>query len=252
MIIGFASAVCLVSSIFVSGAAVSLKEQQKANALLDLQKNVVAVSGLTEKTELQQADIDVFFNASAPQRIEELYVDLSSGKTVNKQVVDDHVAAVKNDPAKSCPQPKVNKPKIRCLPKYKRVFNVIKNGVVEKVIIEIEGKGLWSTLQGFLALDSAGKVIQGITFYAHKETPGLGGEVDNANWKSEWPGKIAYNGNGEPQVRVIKGQASADSKTDISGLSGATLTANGVTYLVQFWLGEEGYGKYLNSLGRGA
>ena len=48
-IIGFATAVCLVSSIFVSGAAVSLKEQQKANALLDLQKNVVAVSGLTEK-----------------------------------------------------------------------------------------------------------------------------------------------------------------------------------------------------------
>lgn len=247
-IIGFATAVCLVSSIFVSGAAVSLKSKQKANALLDLQKNVVAVSGLTEKTNLVQSDIDMFFATEATERIEEFYIELASGQVVDKKTVDDHATANKG----ACPQPKNNSPKIKCLPKYKRAFKVLKNNVTDKVIIEIEGKGLWSTLKGFLALDSTGKTIKGITFYSHKETPGLGGEVDNPKWKAEWPGKVAFDNAGKPQVKVIKGAAASGSNTEVSGLSGATLTANGVSNLVQFWLGEEGYGKYLNSLGRGA
>ena len=102
---------------------------------------------------------------------------------------------------------------------------------------------LWSTLYGFLALDARTFEIQGITFYQHGETPGLGGEIDNPKWKALWPGKRAFDENMNPVIEVVKGQASADNEVD--GLSGATMTSRGVTNLLRFWLGENGYGPYL-------
>ena len=53
-------------------------------------------------------------------------------------------------------------------------------------VFPIRGKGLWSILKGFIALDADLKTIRGITYYEHAETPGLGGEVDNPEWKSHW------------------------------------------------------------------
>ena len=76
----------------------------------------------------------------------------------------------------------------------------------------------------------------------------MGAEVDNPKWKKLWENKVAYNGEGEPQIRVVKGtvdtnKAAAEQMLD--GLSGATITANVVLSLVNFWLGEYGYGKVI-------
>jgi Na+-transporting NADH:ubiquinone oxidoreductase subunit C len=122
---------------------------------------------------------------------------------------------------------------------------------VEKLILPIYGKGLWSTLYGFLALEKDLKTVSGITFYQHGETPGLGGEVDNPNWKGKWQGKQAFDDSGDVIIKVIKGAVipgAPDADHQIDGLSGATLTARGVDNLVQFWLGENGYGPYLQQI----
>jgi Na+-transporting NADH:ubiquinone oxidoreductase subunit C len=115
------------------------------------------------------------------------------------------------------------------------------------VVIPVEGKGLWSTLYGFLALDKDVNTIKGLTFYQHAETPGLGGEVDNPKWKALWPGRKAFGDDGQPKIAVIKGQAGpvAEDPYQVDGLSGATITARGVSHLVQFWLGTNGFGPYL-------
>jgi Na+-transporting NADH:ubiquinone oxidoreductase subunit C len=117
------------------------------------------------------------------------------------------------------------------------------------LVLPVEGKGLWSTLYGFLALDADLNTIRGLTFYQHGETPGLGGEVDNRTWKALWPGRKAYKDD-VPVIAVVRGRAGPPSEDPykVDGLSGATITSRGVTHLVQFWLGENGFEPYIDRL----
>jgi Na+-transporting NADH:ubiquinone oxidoreductase subunit C len=105
-------------------------------------------------------------------------------------------------------------------------------------------------MYGFLALDKDLATIRGLSFYKHGETPGLGGEVDNPVWKAKWPGRLAFGEAGTPDIHVIKGAAGPVESDPhrVDGLSGATITSNGVTHLLRFWLGENGFGPYLSKL----
>jgi Na+-transporting NADH:ubiquinone oxidoreductase subunit C len=116
-------------------------------------------------------------------------------------------------------------------------------------IFPIRGKGLWSTLRGFFAIDTDIKTVRGITYYEHAETPGLGGEVDNPEWKRKWPGKIAFDDAGKVIIRVTK---NVSTNSDIDALSGSTITSNGVTNMLRFWLGPDGFGPYLSRIQPGS
>ena len=130
------------------------------------------------------------------------------------------------------------------------VYTIFDRGELDMIVIPVEGKGLWSTLYGFLAIDSDTTTIRGISFYKHGETPGLGGEVDNPAWKARWVGRKAFDDRFEPVIKVIKGKAGTPEEDPhkVDGLSGATMTSNGVTELVRKGLGEKGYGDYLASI----
>jgi Na+-transporting NADH:ubiquinone oxidoreductase subunit C len=106
-------------------------------------------------------------------------------------------------------------------------------------------------MYGFMALDKDLKTVKGFTFYDHAETPGLGGEIDNPRWKNSWKEKQAFDEEGNVKIEVIKGLVDTsrpEAKYQIDGISGATLTARGVDHLVQFWLGDNGYGLFIKSL----
>ena len=100
----------------------------------------------------------------------------------------------------------------------------------------------------YLALEPDARTIRGITFYEHGETPGLGGEVDNPRWKALWPGRLAFDDRGNPKISVKKGLAGPvdEDPYQVDGLSGATITSRGVTNLVRFWLGDDGFGPCLD------
>ena len=89
------------------------------------------------------------------------------------------------------------------------------------------------------------QTVQGLTFYEHKETPGLGGEVDNPGWKKQWIGLKLYGEDGEPEALVFKGPAPPDNPHAVDGLSGATITSRGVTSLIRYWTSDDGYGPFL-------
>jgi Na+-transporting NADH:ubiquinone oxidoreductase subunit C len=130
---------------------------------------------------------------------------------------------------------------------YYAVYRVEKDGKLSSLVLPIVGKGLWSTMYGFLALDPDLTTIRGINYYEHGETPGLGGEVDNPIWKRQWRGKVAFE-KGEPAIDVIKGSvnpADPNAKHKIDGLAGATITSVGVEHTVNYWLGDDGFGEYL-------
>jgi Na+-transporting NADH:ubiquinone oxidoreductase subunit C len=104
-----------------------------------------------------------------------------------------------------------------------------------------------------MALDNDYNTVAGLGFYEHGETPGLGGEVDNPRWKAFWPGKKVYR-DGEVEIHLLKGavdNSRPGSEYQVDGLAGATLTARGVTNLVQFWMGEDGFGPFLAKLKEG-
>jgi Na+-transporting NADH:ubiquinone oxidoreductase subunit C len=122
---------------------------------------------------------------------------------------------------------------------------------LQQIILPVEGKGLWSTMRGYLAVAPDGNTVMGFRFYEHAETPGLGDQVDRAEWRELWVGKEIYGGSSTPRIEVIKGfvqrEGNPDARHQIDGLSGATLTANGVTKLVRYWTGPEGFGPYLEA-----
>lgn len=248
--IAVALAVCLVCSIGVSAAAVILKPLQTANKLADKRKNILQVVGRYE----EGIDINAAFEA-----VEARVIDLETGEFVQGQEVDpsnyDMYAAAK-DPERSKALPKSEDiAGIGRKPHYATVYLVRDDGgAIESIILPVHGYGLWGQMYGFLALEGDGQTVQGISFYDHKETPGLGGEVDNINWKLQWPGKQVYGDDAEVALRLIKGNVgddTAEAEHKIDGLAGATLTSNGVTNLVRYWLSDSGYRPFLNKITRG-
>ena len=243
----FAAGVCLVCSTAVAGAAVSLKDRQEANKVLDRQKKVLDVAGLMESGEkLTPEEVQQRFDDNIIAKV----VDLEAGRhstEVDAASYDQRKAA--KDPAISEAAPE-NKAKVARVPDHALVYHVKgANNEVDQLILPIEGKGLWSTLYGYLALADDAQTIKGITFYEHAETPGLGGEVDNPGWKAKWPGRKVYSPDGEVAIQVIKGTAgpASDAPYAVDGLSGATITGNGVTYTLEFWLGDDGFKPYLDN-----
>lgn len=233
--LGIVVAVCLVCSVVVSTAAVGLREQQKANIAIDKQSNILDAAGL-----LADAGRDI--SGTYGKYIEERFVELSSGQYVEMPAGFDMFKAAKNPEYKVIPQPDT-----ASIFRHSKVVSVYhvkdENGQVSRLILPVYGSGLWGMMYGFLALDVDGNTSRGLVYYDHKETPGLGGEVQNPAWKALWDGKEMFQ-NGEVAIHLMK-NANAKDKYAVDALSGATLTSNGVQKTLQFWLSPEGLGKFL-------
>jgi Na+-transporting NADH:ubiquinone oxidoreductase subunit C len=245
----FTTLLCVVFSLMVSVVAVVLEERQEENRRLNRIKNVLGVAGLLEPGErISREEMSRRFE----ERLEPRIVDLQEGRIlegVDAMAFDQRAAA--SDPSRSREAPE-NAAKVRRIPNQALIFEMRDGDQVEGLVLPVEGYGLWSTLYGYLALEADGNTIRGITFYEHGETAGLGGEVDNPRWKALWPGRLAFDESGELRIRVKKGAAGPPDRDphQVDGLSGATLTANGVTHLIHFWLGENGFRRYLDAYRR--
>ena len=76
-------------------------------------------------------------------------------------------------------------------------------------------------------------------------------EIENPNWRAQFVGKRVVDDNGKPALRVMKGAAPQGNLYAVDGLSGATLTANGVQHSFDFWMGEMGFGPFLKQVREG-
>ncbi|MGJ8544159.1 MAG: Na(+)-translocating NADH-quinone reductase subunit C [Sulfitobacter sp.] len=239
-----AVSLCLVASMIVSAAAVALRPIQEENKLRDKRVNVLEVAGVYD----ENVPVAEAFAAFEPH-----VLDLSSGEFTDQFELEtfDELAA-SNDPAI-----------VRALDEdpaglggqmdaYRMVYLLRDEaGALDKVVLPIEGYGLWSTLYGFIALEENGNDIFGLQFYQHGETPGLGAEVDNPRWKALWNGKKLFSEGGDLAITVAKVQPAAGEEFHVDALAGATLTSAGVDNLVRFWMGEAGYGGFLERLQAG-
>lgn len=245
-----AVALCIVCSLVVSSAAVLLKPAQVKNKALDRKSNILAAAGMLEPGQ-SDAEIEEIYASKITPRI----VDLKSGRYTDEFSPEgfEQKKVAKNPKTSIDLSDAEDQANISRRENFSIVYLVENNGQLDKIILPVHGYGLWSTLYGFLALESDLNTVAGFGFYEHGETPGLGGEVDNPKWKNQWQGKEVYD-DGEVALGVVKGSVDPDkegSEHKVDGLSGATLTSNGVTNLVHFWMGEMGYKQFLANLKSG-
>jgi Na+-transporting NADH:ubiquinone oxidoreductase subunit C len=248
--VGFAAAVCVVCAVLVSSSAVLLRDRQVANVELDRKRNVLMAAGVLgedrspsrEETERRFASFDV------------VPVDLRTGEEdagFDGEDYDPRRALA--DPAASRAVPR-NDAQVSRVPNHVLVYRELgEDGRLQLLVLPVEGMGLWGTMYGFLALGPDLRTVRGLAYYEHKETPGLGAEVDSTGWKQLWPGRIVFDDVGTPVIEVVRGRAgpAAADPHRVDGLAGATITGRGVTGTLRFWLGEYGYGPYLERLREG-
>ena len=234
---------CLVCAVVVSSAAVILRPAQAVNEKANMQMNILQAAGLYDP---QQSIQDQF------QIVTTRLVNLETGEFV------EGIDAERYNQRKASKDPSMNRvlsgeediASIKRQAKIAKIYLIENGDQIEKIILPIHGYGLWSTLYGFMALEGDGNTVAGLGFYEHAETPGLGGEVDNPNWKAQWTGKQVYNGDAVA-LRLVKGGANRSDSYGVDALSGATLTSRGVDNLLKFWMSDAGFKPFLDNLKQG-
>ena len=239
-----AISLCLVCSALISFSAVELRDLQEANKTLDKQSKILSAAGLLKEGSL----ISELFESIEPR-----IVNLETGEYDSAINLDDYEeSAFSRDPNTSI---ELSSSQDIALLKRRENFQTVylhyESQALNAIILPVRGYGLWGTMKGYLALEPDFKTIIGLEFFDHKETPGLGGEIDNPKWKAIWKGEEVFSESGDILISVIKGsvdKSSEQAKYQVDGLSGATITSNGVTNLLSFWLGDMGYGPLIDQL----
>lgn len=233
--------VSFVCSILVSTAAIVLRPTQQANETAFRQTIVLQVAGLYDPERSIASQFDA---------IETRIVDLETGEFADIDPAGFDAEEAAKDPAMSISIPASDDVAgLKRRAKYAPVYLVSEGDRLSQVILPVRGKGLWSTLYGFLAVEPDGNTVKGLKFYEHAETPGLGDQIDRPSWQAQWEGLELTDASGNPQVEVVRGTAPEGSNYQVDGLSGATLTGRGVENLVRFWTGQQGFGPFLTRLG---
>ena len=239
-----AISLCLVCSALISFSAVELRDLQEANKTLDKQNKILSAAGLLE----EGIDTSILFES-----INTKIVNLETGLfDQNINIADYEEGSFSRNPSTSIELSyDVDIALLKRIENFQTVYLHYEGELLNAIILPVRGYGLWGTMKGYLALEPNFKTIIGLEFFDHKETPGLGGEIDNPKWKAIWKGKEVYSDNGDVLISVIKGsvdKSSNNSKYQVDGLSGATITSNGVSNLLSFWLGDMGYGPLIDNM----
>ncbi|WP_151704509.1 Na(+)-translocating NADH-quinone reductase subunit C [Nitrincola alkalilacustris] len=238
---------CVVCSVVVSTAAVMLKPMQQYNMDQDRKSNILRAAGIIDPAK----SVDELF-----EQITTRIVDMESGQFAEEFSPEaENFRRAANDPSQSRSLSRQEDvASIKRQPLQMPVYIVeAEDGSIDTLILPVHAYGLWSTMYGFLALEGDLNTVAGLGFYEHAETPGLGGEIDNPSWRASWIGKKVYadSATTEPSLRVIKGSVDPSqqgAQHRIDGLAGATLTANGVSNMISFWMGDSGFGPFIANL----
>ena len=291
-----ATLLCVVCSVVVAGAAVGLRPLKDANEKIDRQRNVLVAAGVLEPSDVVRADLNEKLDTEAKasmtsqeisdfvaKRVRPRVVDLDSGqswavprgseKTTGNDLPADLVGLNDNtlekltgistagDKSAKKLSSDEDRAGLSSREKYAVVYEILDEAgqnVVSRVF-PVRGKGLWSTMLGYVGIRQSVEnpndlTIIGLKFYKQAETPGLGGEVDNDVWRKKWIGKKIYDLDeelsGEGYSGYVVGAQTSKTATNnpafaVDAIAGATITSAGVTHTFQFWFGPLGFGKYL-------
>lgn len=117
----------------------------------------------------------------------------------------------------------------------------------DKYVIPVYGNGLWGPISGYIAINADKATVFGAYFNHESETAGLGAEIkDNAKWQAQFRGKHLFGSTLDKIALSVKKKGTAHGVNEVDGVTGATLTSNGVSDMLQSDKGGlQAYVKYL-------
>lgn len=232
------SSVC---AVLVSGATVLLRPIQTANRAAEekarIEELVQGIPGMSALLEQSAGELTT------------VVIDLDKGRAA-PDVTPDTLDAALADPTNwTSLDPAVDLAGLGQRPNYVRIFLLRDGDTVSLALLPVTGQGYGGRIDAILALREDMNTIAGLAVTDHSETPGLGGRIEDPSWQAKFPGTQIRDTNGEVQFRVTRGTAS--SAFEVDGITGATRTGSGVTQMIRFWLGPDGYGPLLQAINRG-
>lgn len=238
--------VSFVCAVLVSATAVFFKPLQDANKERERQQQILA---LVERLP----GVGELFETAEARRVESHVVELATGyyvPSIDPASYDQREAA--KDPQRGIAlPPEHDLALLQRRAKYATVHLVKMRDEIELVILPVHGSGYVSTLYGYLALAGDANTVVALSFFEHAETPGMGAAVDDPQWREQWQGKTVRDDEGTLRIGVARGAVEAKAPAaayQVDGISGATRTSQGVTNLLRFWLGDYGFGPYLDRI----
>ena len=206
--IKFAAIVCLICSMALAGVQGTLRSKQERNKQIDKQINVLKALAPTfdpEGNPLSEENVDLYFvQGKVPKEwIPDYFQNFVQSEDVT---LPDGTASI--------------------------LYKLNREDELVSVAFPAQGKGLWSTVHSYVGLETDLATIRGVTFFDHGETPGLGGECSKPWFQRNFQGKKLWE-NGEPvKFEVAKGTADPVTPYKVDGMSGATITGNGIQKFV--------------------
>jgi len=246
-----AAIVALFCSFVVSITVYWLRPIQLALASVEQNRAVLVAAGLAGSTEtLEDREVVRRFLNVETRLVDFDAVDFVSADASMIAAYDFRAAA--NDPnARREIMADIDTASLGTRPRLMPVYLLEDGGRLERIVLPVYGRGMWSTIYGYIALDGDLMTIAGVWFFEHGETPGIGDRIQNPDWTRTWAGKRAYLADGTLQLR-IGGAANAPLESRIDAITGATVTVSGVDLFVRYWLGDDGYGPLLARLRTGS
>jgi Na+-transporting NADH:ubiquinone oxidoreductase subunit C len=236
--------VAAVSAVSVAVTAVSLKPRQTENVERARQERMAEMLASVPGMADILGDVDA-------DTLQTRLVDLAAGifDTQTDPATFDAAAAAA-DPARSVAlSPDQDIAAIGRRAKLAPVYLVRQDDRLLLVVLPVHGTGYQSTIRAFLALDGDLETIAAISIYEQAETPGLGTRITEPEWQDQWAGRRIADETGAIRVGVARGPAGDEFEVD--GITGATRSTMGVSNLVRFWLGPDGFGPFLANLREG-
>lgn len=242
-IFGIAVLVALISAIVVSVTSVTLQPLQDAHLEAERQARMAAMLDTLPgmRDLMEEVGVDA---------LETRIVSLSDGTfapEIDPASYDMRAAAEAPDTSIALP-PEADVAGLKRRANFAPVHLLERDGELMLIVLPVEGTGYQSTIRAMLALQPDLTTIAALTITEQGETPGLGARIEEPDWQALWPGKEIADESGEIEIEVVRGEASGPYQVD--GISGATRTGNGITDMLHFWLGDYGYGPFLDRLER--
>jgi Na+-transporting NADH:ubiquinone oxidoreductase subunit C len=232
------SAAC---AVLVSSATVVLRPIQTANRAAEEQARIEAlVRGIPGMADLLE---------QTGGALSSVVINLSRGRAAQEVTVGTLETALTDPDNWTVLDPAADLAGLGQRPNFAQVFLLREGDNISLILLPLSGQGYGGRIDAILALRGDTNTIAGLAITRHGETPGLGGRIEEAAWQASFPGTLLRDEAGEMRFRVAQGLASGVHEVD--GITGATRTGRGVTNLVRFWLGPDGYGPFLDAIRRG-
>ena len=202
---GFTTIMVIIVSALLSIAYIKLKPYQDRNIELEKKQNILSSVGITVDRDNAEAKYSTYIKSeivlnNKGEEVEGSAFDVDLGKEIKKDV------------------------NTQLLPLF-----ISEVDGATRYIIPLRGKGLWGPIWGFIALEDDLNKVYGAVFDHKKETPGLGAEINTPIFQEPFAGKTIFEGEVFTPIKVIKGGPKEGDMHGVDGISGGTITSNGVS-----------------------